>query len=158
MAVHIRLARHGRTHQPYYRVVAIDQREHREGKACEALGIYDPFLREKNVQVDIERIHAWIRQGATYTDNLAALLKFGGYELYPAEILEARATRKAKAKAKRKARKKKDGTAWRKPTRRALHRHATKLKHQAKAEAAAKAAAPAESAAETGPADETGES
>ena len=47
MAVHIRLARLGRTHRPFYRVVAIDSRNHREGRAAEVLGTYDPMLAEK---------------------------------------------------------------------------------------------------------------
>ena len=46
MAVHIRLARLGRTHRPFYRVVAIDSRNHREGRAAEVLGTYDPMLEK----------------------------------------------------------------------------------------------------------------
>ena len=41
MAVRIRLARIGRTHRPFYRIVAIDSRCHRGGLANEILGTYD---------------------------------------------------------------------------------------------------------------------
>ncbi|MFW5750339.1 MAG: 30S ribosomal protein S16 [Planctomycetota bacterium] len=140
MAVHIRLARHGRTHRPFYRVVAIDQREHREGRACEILGTYDPMLSEKNITVDIDRVHAWIRQGAQYTNNLAAVLAFGGYELYPEDVLERRQKHIVRRKARRKARPKKDGAKWQKPSRRSVRKHRTQLKAQHKTQLAAEQA------------------
>lgn len=157
MAVRIRLARHGRTHRPFYRVVVIDQRNQREGRTAEVVGTYDPFLPEKNIQVDIDRVHEWLEHGAQYSDALAALLKHEGYELYTAEQLERKAKSKAKRKAKRQNRKKQDGR-FVKPSRRALLKHAKKLKTQrlAEEEAAAAAAAPAaaEEAAEADSASE----
>ncbi|MDA3963637.1 MAG: 30S ribosomal protein S16 [Planctomycetota bacterium] len=171
MAVKIRLQRLGRTHKPYYRVVATDGRRKRSGEACEILGVYDPTLAEKTVQVDMEQVHKWIRNGADYSEGAASILKHAGYELYPAEVLEARAAVKAKLKKRRQERKKSGETAkgtYVKPTRRALNKHKAKLKavrmaelakeQEAKAKAAAEAEAAAAAAAEAeAPAEEATE-
>lgn len=144
MAVVIRLARHGRTHRPFYRVIAIDSREHREGKASEVLGTYDPLKAETNIEVNIERVHAWIRQGAKPSQAVASLLKRGGYEVFPAEVGEAAERNAAKRKAKWAKRKKSDGKTWKAPSRRAVNNHAKGLKQARLAEAAKAAAAKAE--------------
>ena len=149
MAVHLRLARHGRIHRPYYRVVAIDQREHREGKACEVVGTYDPLLLEQPLTIDLERVHTWIRQGAIYSDGLAGLMRHAKLELYPADVREKHAQQTAKRKAKRKARAKKPGNLWQPPSRRARLAHAKRIKTARLAELAAAAPAP-EPAAEEG--------
>ena len=99
MAVHIRLARHGRTHTPFYRVVAIDSRRAREGKACEVLGTYNPAPADKNIQVDIEAVHKWILAGAQYTSSVESLLKRAGYETLPEGVADKRAAQKGQAQS-----------------------------------------------------------
>ena len=42
MAVRIRMKQMGRAHRHYYRIVAIDHRQPRDGKVIEELGSYDP--------------------------------------------------------------------------------------------------------------------
>lgn len=152
MAVKIRLTRLGRTHKPYYRVVAIDSRNHREGRTCEVLGTYDPMLKEKNISVDIEAIHKWILNGAQVSDSVASLLKRAGYEVLPEEKKAAIAKKIAKRSAGRKSAAKKDGKKWVKPSRRALMKHKLGLKKdrlakQAEELAAKKAADEAAAAA-----------
>ncbi|TVR15142.1 MAG: 30S ribosomal protein S16 [Planctomycetota bacterium] len=157
MAVRIRLARFGRSHRPFYRVVAIDSRNHREGRASEVLGTYDPLLPEKNISVDIERVHAWISQGALLTEAVRSLLKRGGYQVQPETVIASQEKKRAKKSAARKSRAKKDGKKWQAPSRRAVlkHKKAQKqerlaayeeqlAKHRAAKEAAAAAEAPAE--------------
>jgi small subunit ribosomal protein S16 len=134
MAVRIRLARYGRTHRPFYRVVAIDSREQREGRACEILGTYNPLLADKNISVEIERVHAWVRQGARLNPSVEGLLKKFGYEPYPSDIVESRDKQVAKRKERWAKRQKKDGKAWVKPSQRALNQHKLALKHARKAE------------------------
>ena len=156
MAVRIRLNRIGRTHSPVYRVVAVDSRRPRSsGAACEVLGTYNPSLADKNIQVDIERVHAWLRNGALYTESVASLLKRAGYEAFPADLAEAKAKKVAKAKANRKSRKKSEATkgTFVKASRRAVLKHKAKLKaermaQQAEALAAHKAAQEAAAPAE----------
>lgn len=130
MAVLIRLARHGRTHRPFYRVVAIDSREHREGRPCEILGTYDPLADEQPLNVDLERVHRWIAQGARYTDNTAAIFGHLGVALYPEGTLERRARQQQRRKEQRKRRQKKDPAKWVPPSRRALKKHRTARKRE----------------------------
>ena len=118
MAVAIRLARYGRKHTLFYRVVALDKRRQREGKAVEVLGTYDPFAKEKNISVDIDRVHAWIRLGAQCSDSVASLLKFSGYTVLPEDVTERRAAQTVKRKAKKAKAAKKDGKKWSAPSKR----------------------------------------
>ena len=133
MAVKIRLSRYGRIHRPYFRIVAIDGRCHREGVANEILGSYDPLKPEKNIEVQIDRVEAWVKQGAQISTSLKHLLKHHGYTVPATSHKEKPDTRKKAAAKPAK------GT-YVAPTRRALQKHQAKLKAARKAEAAAKAA------------------
>ena len=64
MAVRIRLTRVGATKRPAYRVIAIDQRRSRDGRAIEILGYYDPLTEPATVHLETEKIKAWIGKGA----------------------------------------------------------------------------------------------
>ena len=74
MAVKIRLSRVGTTNAPIYRVIAIDERRKRDGKALEILGTYNPKTGEL-VQYHNERVQAWLTQGAVMTDAVKKLQK-----------------------------------------------------------------------------------
>lgn len=74
MAVKIRLSRIGKKNAPMCRIVAIDSRKKRDGKALEDLGTYNP-VTGKIVQFHQERIDAWIAQGAIPTDSVIKLQK-----------------------------------------------------------------------------------
>ncbi len=74
MAVKIRLSRVGTTNAPMYRVVAIDERRKRDGKALEILGTYNPKTGEL-VQYHNDRVQKWIDQGAIMTDAVKKLQK-----------------------------------------------------------------------------------
>lgn len=139
MAVRIRLARFGRLHRPFFRIVAIDARESRDGKALEVLGTYDPLLPDgQAIQAKRERIEAWLKQGAVMVDTVRNLLKHHGVEIsYPES---AKRRRRAADRPPRK-----DGTKFVPATRRARRKHAARLKAQRKAAAQA-AAAPAQPA------------
>lgn len=135
MAVRIRLSRIGRTHRPYYRIVAIDGRCHREGEANEILGSYDPLKSEKNIDVQAERLEAWVKQGALVSEALSKLLKHHGHAVPTAGGTSRSKDGKGPAK--------KDGKVFAKATRRQVRKHAAKLKGEAKAKLAAEAAAKA---------------
>lgn len=142
MAVRIRLSRIGRLHRPYYRIVAIDKRNAREGLSNEVLGSYDPTLADgKAIAVKSDRVEAWLAKGAQISTKLDSLFKHHG-------IAINRPVAKAAAKAKpaAKAAPTKKGT-YVAPSRRALRKHAAKLKTERKAKAAAAAPAPAAEAA-----------
>ena len=78
MAVRIRLSRVGATKRPSYRVVAIDSRRPRDGRALEILGFYDPLTEPATVQIDAERLAAWVGKGALPSDTVAKLIKLNG--------------------------------------------------------------------------------
>lgn len=80
MAVKIRLARHGAKKRPYYRVVVIDSRTRREGRAIEEVGRYNPCTDPSMIKLDLEKIDDWIAKGAQPTDTVAHLIEIARKE------------------------------------------------------------------------------
>ncbi len=77
MAVRIRMKQMGRTHRHYYRIVAIDQRQPRDGRVIEELGTYDPHVEKKEDRVTLRpsRIKYWQSVGAKPSEHCAAIFK-----------------------------------------------------------------------------------
>lgn len=77
MAVRIRMKQMGRTHRHYYRIVAIDHRQPRDGRVIEELGVYDPHVvdKEKRVKLIPSRIKYWQSVGAIASDQCQAIFK-----------------------------------------------------------------------------------
>lgn len=78
MAVKIRLKRMGKIRDPRYRVVVMDSRKKRDGRAIEEIGIYQPTEQPSLVQIDSERAQYWLSVGAQPSDQVLALLKLTG--------------------------------------------------------------------------------
>ena len=74
MAVKIRLARIGKKHAPFYRVVAIDSRKKRNGEYLQDLGTYDA-LGSTLVRFDAQGIDSWVAKGAVVVDSVKRLQK-----------------------------------------------------------------------------------
>ena len=95
----------GATKRPAYRVIAIDKRRSRDGRALEILGYYDPLTEPATVQLDRAKIDAWIGKGAQPSETVVKLMRQA--ENAAAAGAEAekpkRATRPAKPKASSKA-------------------------------------------------------
>ena len=74
--VRLRLKRFGRTHTPFYRLNAIDQRSPRDGKPIEELGYFDPAEKdlEKGVSLKADRIRYWLGVGAQPSETVRDLL------------------------------------------------------------------------------------
>ena len=75
MAVKIRLARHGAKKKPFYRVVVADARSPRDGRIIEEVGSYNPNTNPNTVKLDLEKIDAWVKNGAQPTDRVAHLIE-----------------------------------------------------------------------------------
>lgn len=77
MAVRIRMKLMGRRHRPFYRIVAIDSRQPRDGKVLEELGTYDPMVAKSDgrITLDLERVKYWTGVGAKTSDRVAVLIK-----------------------------------------------------------------------------------
>jgi small subunit ribosomal protein S16 len=75
VSVKIRLKRMGGIRKPYYRIVAVDERAPRDGKALEELGIYHPIeSKEKQLSFDEAKVRAWVEKGAQPTSTVRSLL------------------------------------------------------------------------------------
>jgi small subunit ribosomal protein S16 len=77
VGVRIRMKMMGRKHRPYFRIVAIDHRQPRDGRIVEELGSYDPMIRntDERVKLKPDRIKYWISVGAKPSERVATLLK-----------------------------------------------------------------------------------
>jgi small subunit ribosomal protein S16 len=71
----IRLKRMGSKKRPYYRIVVMDSRTPRDGRAIEEVGFYHPIeMEEGSLQIKEERIREWIDKGAKPSDTVRRLL------------------------------------------------------------------------------------
>jgi small subunit ribosomal protein S16 len=81
MVVRLRLQRFGRTHSPFYRLVAANSKAPRDGKFFEVLGTYNPIACRqgiKEIRLKTDRLQYWISVGAQPSDRVAWILgKFG---------------------------------------------------------------------------------
>jgi small subunit ribosomal protein S16 len=75
MATRIRLARVGSKKNPIYRVVVADQRSPRDGRFIEIVGRYNPQTDPSTIDLDTDKIQAWIDKGAQPSDSVRRLLK-----------------------------------------------------------------------------------
>ena len=78
MATKIRLKRIGRRNRPFYRMVAMDSRNRRDGAAIEELGWYNPIDSNHSYDLKDKRILHWLGEGAQPTDAAKKLLRRAG--------------------------------------------------------------------------------
>ena len=71
------MTRMGRKHRPYYRIVAIDSRQPRNGRSLEELGTFDPMIKNKDLRITLkaDRVQYWMSVGALPTDKVRALIE-----------------------------------------------------------------------------------
>ena len=80
MAAKIRLARVGSKKNPIYRVVVADSRSPRDGAALEYIGRYNPQTDPSTINLDEDRVRAWLAKGAQPTETVRKLLKIKGID------------------------------------------------------------------------------
>ena len=78
MAVKIRLKRMGKIRAPYYRVVVMDSRAKRDGRAIEEIGKYHPTEEPSFIEIQSDRAQYWLGVGAQPTETVVSLLKASG--------------------------------------------------------------------------------
>ncbi|KAL1951552.1 hypothetical protein VTO73DRAFT_701 [Trametes versicolor] len=82
MAVRIRIAVHGVRNNRIFHIVAVNQRQRRNAKPIELLGVYNPRLKPgestKTIEWSVQRIKYWLKVGATPSDTVTELLQMGG--------------------------------------------------------------------------------
>jgi small subunit ribosomal protein S16 len=78
VAVKIRLKRLGKIRSPHYRIVVMDSRNKRDGRAIEEIGLYHPKNDPSVIRVNSERAQYWLGVGAQPTEAVVALFKRSG--------------------------------------------------------------------------------
>lgn len=78
MAVKIRLKRLGKIRSPHYRIVVMDARTKRDGRAIEEIGLYHPKNDPSVIRVNSERAQYWLSVGAQPTEAVVAIFKRSG--------------------------------------------------------------------------------
>jgi small subunit ribosomal protein S16 len=74
----MRLARVGATKQPTYRVVVIDSRSARDGRAIDIIGHYNPRTEPVEFHIDADKATRWLSQGARPSETVERLLRRAG--------------------------------------------------------------------------------
>ncbi|MFD7157373.1 30S ribosomal protein S16 [Kribbella sp. NPDC059898] len=78
MAVKIRLKRIGKKRTPHYRIVVMDARTKRDGRAIEEIGIYNPKTEPSFIRVESDRAQYWLGVGAQPSEAVEAIFKASG--------------------------------------------------------------------------------
>ena len=76
--VRLRSQRYGSKKSPFYRIVAADSRNPRDGRFIEVVGTYDPLTNPATVKLDEEKVMKWLSLGAKPTDTVKSLLSKEG--------------------------------------------------------------------------------
>ncbi len=136
--VKVRLKCTGARNALCYRIVVMDSRSSRDGRAIEELGFYDP--RRKEEKINMERFSYWKGVGAEISDTVAAVaVRAEKGILLKDRVKAVKPSKKAVAKAAAEAKAKADAAV------------AAEAEAKAAAEAAAAAAAEATEATEAAP-------
>ncbi|MDX6648690.1 MAG: small subunit ribosomal protein [Solirubrobacteraceae bacterium] len=80
MSVRLRLTRVGGHKDPIWRVVVADQRSPRDGRVIETVGRYNAQTDPSTIQIDEERVRAWLARGAQPTRTVRKLLRIQGID------------------------------------------------------------------------------
>ena len=73
--VKLRLQRYGKNKAPFYRVVATDSHNPRDGRFIEIIGTYHPTskIEGDQLKIDEEKALKWLKNGAQPTDTVKSL-------------------------------------------------------------------------------------
>ena len=80
MAVRIRLTRVGSTKNPVYRIVVVDSRARRDGRAIETIGQYNPQMNPSLIEIDADKAKKWLGEGAQPSRTVKKLLSIKGID------------------------------------------------------------------------------
>ena len=96
--VRIRLKRTGTRNALCFRVVVMDQRSSRDGKAIEELGFYNP--RSKEEKINLERADYWMGVGADVSETAKDIIdRVRAGKSLKDRVRKPSISKKAKAKA-----------------------------------------------------------
>lgn len=81
MSVKMRLQRFGTKNRPFYHVVVADSRRARDGKYLEQVGYYNPMTEPSTIELKVDRMAAWYKNGARPSDTVNTLLRIKKVDL-----------------------------------------------------------------------------
>ncbi|KAB2879962.1 30S ribosomal protein S16 [bacterium] len=76
--VKLRMQRGGKTHRPFYKIVATHGTRKRDGDYIERIGSYDSIVTPPKVTIDEAKALKWLSQGAQPSDTVKSLLRKAG--------------------------------------------------------------------------------
>lgn len=76
--IKLRLRRMGAKKRPFYRIVAAEHSNKRDGRYIEILGTYNPLVDPAEVVVKEDRVQHWLSNGAKPSETVEGLLKKQG--------------------------------------------------------------------------------
>jgi len=95
----IRLKRMGSHKSPFYRLVAADSRNRRDGRFIEELGYYNPLTVPHKLEINKESLLKWMQNGAQLSDTVKGLVKpLGILKEFHSENVEKSKKRKEQQK------------------------------------------------------------
>ena len=68
----------GSKKKPFYRIVAADSRNARDGRFIETLGYYDPMTEPASVNIKEDLVFKWMERGAQPSKNTESILRSAG--------------------------------------------------------------------------------
>lgn len=71
----IQLMRTGAKKRPSYRIVVKEKKSKRDGAYLENLGTYNPTRDPAEINLNMERVRYWIKNGAQPTETVNRLIK-----------------------------------------------------------------------------------
>jgi len=80
LAVRMRLTRVGSVKNPIYRIVVVDSRARRDGRAIETIGQYNPQMEPSLIEIDAEKAKKWLAEGVQPSRTVKKLLAIKGID------------------------------------------------------------------------------
>ena len=71
----IRLTRRGSKKDPHYRVVVAEKASPRDGRFVEIVGYYNPALDPVRLNLDLDRVDYWVKNGAQPSETVKTLIR-----------------------------------------------------------------------------------
>ena len=77
----MRLTRVGSTKNPIYRIVVVDSRARRDGRAIDSIGQYNPRNEPSLIVIDEDKARDWLAKGVQPSQTVKRLLAIKGIQV-----------------------------------------------------------------------------
>ncbi len=76
----MRLSRVGSVKNPIYRIVVVDARTRRDGRAIDTVGRYNPRTEPSTIEIDADKAKEWLAKGVQPSRTVRKLLAIKGID------------------------------------------------------------------------------